>query len=336
MEVKKKPLGRAALGRGLSALISTPVSTTPVGGNAAVAQIPPGAENISASPTPVTVAPSASDEGVRFISIEQITNNPAQPRKEFTEAELAELTESIRGKGLLQPVLVRPSTNPGSPDIKYEIVAGERRWRAAKRAGLTQVPAIIRNLDERETLEFAIIENVQRQNLTPIEEAQGYQRLATEFSLSQNEIAERVGKDRASIANFLRLLKLPAEVLELLKKGELTMGHAKAILTIKEPTAQVSLARKAVKEALSVRELEAIVSRVVVLDAGHRITNKDAEANKNKEGERGVSFPDVIDRMRNKLGTKVLIKHHNSGRGRIEIEYFSEQELDRIVEQICK
>ncbi len=333
MESKKlKMPGRMALGRGLSALISTPVSTTPASSNLAVAKDEqPKAGTISAREN--IVQNNDNNQGIRFLSIDIIQNNPTQPRQEFNEQDLSELVESIKTKGVLQPVLVRPIKVGEGTEQRYEIVAGERRWRAARRAELKQVPAIVRALDDREALEIAIIENVQRASLTPIEEAQAYQRLAQEFSLSQVEIAQKVGKDRASVANYLRLLKLPSEVIEMLKAEDLTMGHAKAILTIKEPSAQLSLARKVVKEALSVRALEAIVSRVVVLDAGHRLPlkeDKDAVT-----PTKATSFPEVIDRMRNALGTKVTIKHHSSGRGRIEIEYFSEQELDRLVEHIC-
>src|SRR5262249_12845216 len=156
---------------------------------------------------------------------------------EFRAEELQELSNSIKTQGVLQPLLVRPSKGE---EGKYEIIAGERRWRAAKFAELTQVPVIIKDLDEKETLEISINENVQRQDLTPIEEARAYERLANEFKLGHQEIAERVGKNRASISNYLRLLKLPTEVLEMLRTDQLSMGHAKAILTIKEPNAQLS------------------------------------------------------------------------------------------------
>jgi ParB family chromosome partitioning protein len=185
-------------------------------------------------------------------------------------------------------------------------------------------------MDDIQALEIALVENVQRSNLNPVEEAQGYQRLIDEFRLSQKDVAERVGKDRASVANYLRLLVLPESVMKLLQEGAISMGHAKAILTVREPSAQVSLARKAVDESLSVRALEAIVSRTVVLEAPKRPVSRVGR----ERGADGVPV-DVIDRMRNRLGTKVVVRHHRSGRGKIEIEYFSEQELDRLVELIC-
>lgn len=326
---------RNALGRGLSALISTPVPTTP----GVIASESSGL----VSNSPISFAPSSggfsdgSGDGVRFVPLESVLNNPNQPRSEFKPEELAELAESIKVHGVLQPVLVKPlaSAEGGS---RFEIIAGERRWRAAKLAGLTMIPVIVRTLSDRETFEIALIENIQRSNLTPVEEARAYERLATEFNLSQSEIAARVGKERATVANYLRLLKLPSEVLQMLTAGEISMGHAKAILTIKEASAQLSLARKVVKESLSVRALEEIVSRVVVLDAGHRITHKSALAGEGREHQEGTptSLIEVIERMRRSLGTKVTIKTHRSGRGRIEIEYFSDQELERLVDHICE
>ncbi len=316
MEAKKP---RQALGRGLSALVSAApqINKTEVPWNA-----------VEHSKGPADAANS-----VNQIEIESIRTNPTQPRQEFNQAELAELSESIRTKGVLQPILVRPIKKTDSGQ-SFEVVAGERRWRASKLAGLRTIPALIKELTDRETLEIAIVENIQRAQLSPIEEAQAYQRLISEFGLSQVEVAERVGKERATVANFLRLLKLPNEVIELIKAGSLSMGHAKVLLGIKEPSAQTSLARKTIKESLSVRALEAIVARVVVLDAGKRPATQQSTETSDKTAE--LAFPAVVDKIRNMLGTKVLIKHHASGRGRIEIEYFSESELDRIVEQICR
>ena len=346
MEVKKPKIpARSALGRGLSSLISTPVSAFPMRDESNSARPPQVVANLAVESRQfeTTQQPTHSGDEIRFISVEIIAGNPSQPRQDFKEAELKELADSIKSKGVLQPVLLRPALSSQEEKPRFEIIAGERRWRAAKLAGLERIPAIVRDLDDREALELSIIENVQRENLSPIEEAHAYQRLAADFSLSQQDIAEKVGKDRASIANYLRLLKLPSEVIDLLRGNQISMGHAKAILSIREPSAQLSLARKVVKESLSVRDLEAIVSRVVVLDAGHRLSGKAAEAAK-EAAAKSISnipanfnvFPEVIDRMRNALGTKVVIKHHRSGRGRIEIEYFSEAELDRIVEHICR
>jgi len=312
---------RSALGRGLSSLISSP----PVSLSLAARSEPQGTE-------PAELATNEAKPGeptIRFIDINLIGANPTQPRQHFEDSELNELANSIRTSGVLQPILVRPSKEDST---RFEIVAGERRWRAAKIAAILKIPALVKIIDDRETLEIALVENVQRSNLNPIEEAIAYQRLIDEFSLTQLEIAERVGKDRASIANYLRLLRLPKDVLQNIKGGQLSVGHAKAILSIKDTMAQSSLAKKAIGESLSVRALEGLVSRVVVLDAGRVAANKDMQGNKLTKAN---SFPEIVDKLRNAMGTKVVIKHHPSGRGRIEIDYFSEQELDRVVDKIC-
>lgn len=321
----KKPI-KPALGRGLSALISSPVpifrsqATTEGGAAIKIEEI----QSVS-KPTP------SNTNNVQYIEISKILNNPSQPRQEFNESEILELSLSLKKLGVLQPILVRPSKKDSE---YYEIIAGERRWRAAKLAGLIEVPVIVKDLDDRETLEVAIVENVQRENLNPIEQAQAYQRLSDEFKLSQEEIAEKVGKDRASVSNVMRLLKLPKEIIQNLKEGKLTIGHAKAILSIKDPSAQLSLSRKVVTEELSVRALESLVSRVVVLDAGR--TAKKLNRISANDSQNEANYPEAHERLRRALGTKVKIKEVLSGRGRIEIEYFSEQELDRIIEKICQ
>jgi ParB family chromosome partitioning protein len=207
----------------------------------------------------------------------------------------------------------------------YQIIAGERRYRAAAKAGLAQVPVIIKSLDDRETLEVAIVENVQRQNLNPFEEAKGYQRLMDEFALTSQEVADRVGKDRATVSNMTRILKLPPVVQEMVRDGRISVGHAKAILTVKEPVAQISLANKVISENLSVRALESIVSRDVVLDSPRK-TEKGAT-------KRNLisPHPELEERLRNALGTKVSI-HRSARGGSIELHFFSEGELDRLVD----
>jgi len=192
------------------------------------------------------------------------------------------------------------------------------------------VPVLIRDLSERETLEIAIVENVQRQGLNPIEEALGYQRLIEDFSLSAQEVAERVGKDRASVANFVRLLKLPPVIQEMLKDGRLSVGHAKAILTVKEPVAQIGLANKIVAENLSVRAIEAIVSREVVFDAPKKGGAKNgASASQNEP-----IYPELEERLRNVLGTKVTIERSRKG-GKIELHFYSDEELDRLIQLLA-
>lgn len=333
---------RAALGRGLSALISNPVPVSPpvAASNAAPAVSPSpfvvSSSNIAVTNQPVQLvsaiaasAPVAAPQGdIMYVSPSSVEPNPKQPRQHFDEAELAELASSIATLGVLQPVLVRKTSVAG----RFEIIAGERRWRASQRAELKQIPVVVRDFDDRETLEVALVENLQRSNLNPIEEARAYQRLSDEFSLTQQEVADRVGKDRATVANSIRLLKLAAEVLTLCESRQLSMGHARSLLSIKDASAQIRLAKKAIADDLSVRDLESLVARAVVLDAG-KVMNGGASE---KEGvSAALQFPEVIDRLRNSLGTKVNIRHTQSGKGRIEIEYFSEDELDRLVESIC-
>ncbi len=337
--------GRTALGRGLSALISNPVSVSrtqpaspvtdePLSVVSSPVAAPEPASSVEAA-EPTNIVPFANKNRVNFVAVTKIVNNPSQPRQVFGETELRELADSIKTHGVLQPVLLRAAKSQDHQGM-YEIIAGERRWRAAQLAGLAEVPAIIHEIGDREALEIALVENIQRANLNPVEEAEAYQRLLDEFSLSQNEIAERVGKDRSSIANFLRLLKLAPEVLTMVREGKLSMGHAKAILTIKEPAAQLSLARKCLEESLSVRAVEAIVSRTVVLEPEKKVAPVKASSVTEEAPSGMVSFPETTDRLRQMLGTKVTIRHHPTGRGRIEIEYFSEQELERVVDIVCK
>ena len=299
---------RSALGRGLSALVSSaPVAATPP----AMQAVENTAESAVATPS-VDGAPS-----VLYVDVARITANPEQPRVDFPEQEIVELSESIKALGVLQPILVRPRAGG------YQIVAGERRFRASIRAGLSQVPVLIKDLSDRDTFEVALVENVQRLNLNPLEEAKGYQRLVDEFNLSAQEVAERVGKDRATVANLVRVLKLPAAVQEYLREGHITVGHAKAILTVKEPAAQTSLAQKVIDESLSVRALEAIVSREVVLE----------EPKKPRSGKvlESSEFPEIEERLRNSLGTKVTIRRSKKG-GAIELHFFSDSELDRLID----
>ena len=301
----EKAKKRQALGRGLGAFISTPMVA-----NAAV--------KIEQNQDVIQESTSSTPESE--IEITKIVANASQPRRVFNEEELQELSTSIKLHGVLQPLLVRPIDGE-----KYEIIAGERRYRAAKEKKKKKVPVIIKDLTDKESFELAIIENVQRDDLNPIEEAEAYQRLVDEFGLTQIEVADRVGKDRVTISNAIRLLKLPKEVLALVQDGSLSTGHAKAILAVKEPVVQKNLAKKVINENLSVRRLEDIVSRVVVL--------KEQKPKKAKRED--SSFPEVADRLRKTFGTKVVINHQKNGSGKIILSYFSEEELDRLVEMMC-
>lgn len=323
----KKP-ARPALGRGLSALVSAsaaPVTASPQTATEIASQSAPSNTDASESTTyPQSSQPvEYSANSLTFLPISQLRANPKQPRQDFSDLEVAELAESIKALGILQPIMVRPLSP--APNATYQIVAGERRFRAAIRAGLSQVPVVIKELNDKETLEIAIVENVQRQGLNPIEEALGYQKLIDEFSLTVQEVAERVGKDRATVANTTRLLKLPQQVQDMLRDGRISVGHAKAILTVKEPNAQIGLANKIIAESLSVRTIESIVARDVVLDP----PKKDLGISIRQT--RAAAFPDVEERLRNVLGTKVTINKKRKG-GSIELHYFSDEELDRLVQ----
>lgn len=255
-----------------------------------------------------------------YLKISLIEPNREQPRKEFDQEELEELAESIRNYGVLQPIMVQKQGE------LYEIIAGERRWRAAKIAGLKEVPVIIRDFDRQKKMEVSLIENVQRSDLNPIEEAMAYRQLIDEFGLKQEEIAERVSKNRATIANSLRLLRLDARVQDFLIQGVISNGHARALLALEDLEQQYAAAELIVKNGLSVREVEKLVKALL----------KPAKEKETKKEERDLSFifQDLEERMKSIMGTKVMIHRKDKSKGRIEIEYYSEAELERIVELI--
>lgn len=254
------------------------------------------------------------------VRLSKIEPNREQPRKDFNEEQLNELADSIRQYGVLQPLLVQRKG-----DI-FEIIAGERRWRAAKMAGLKEVPVVIREYTEQQTVEIALIENVQREDLNPIEEAIAYQRLMKEFHLKQEEIAERVSKNRSTITNSMRLLNLAPEVQQMLIENLISSGHARALLSLEDKELQLELANRIVREQMSVRDVEKAVKQ-----AGKAPREKkkvpDDEALE-------LIFKNLEDRMKTVMGTKVNISRKDKNKGRIEIEYYSESELERIVELI--
>lgn len=255
-----------------------------------------------------------------FLRVTSIEPNHQQPRKEFKEESLLELAESMKEYGVLQPLLVQKRG-----DI-YEIIAGERRWRAAKLAGLKEVPVVIREYTKQQSMEIALIENVQRENLNPIEEARAYQRLMQEFHLKQEEIAARVAKNRVTITNSMRLLKLDERVQEMLIQNQISGGHARALLAVEDVEQQFQLANRILAEKLSVREVEKLVKAL----------SKKKEPKEKKEEDEGLTliFRELEDRMKSAMGTKVSINRKDSNKGRVEIEYYSEAELERIVELI--
>ncbi len=252
-------------------------------------------------------------ERLTHCSVDDIVPNRCQPRKKFDTASLRELAESIKEKGVIEPLLVRERSGG------FELVAGERRLRAAKMAGLSKVPVVVISATDRESLEYAIIENIQREDLNPLEEAEAFRAL-TGFGLSQEEVARRVGKERATVANYLRLLKLPPEVRDELAKGTISMGHARAILSLNGHAAQRELCRKVIKKALSVRETEALAGRM----------RSGSEGKVSKTAPAHDTDP-LEDELRRIFGTKVTVKDRN-GKGRIEISFYSKEERERIIE----
>ena len=264
-------------------------------------------------------------QNTQEISIEDIETNPYQPRRHFDPESLQELAASIKEHGVLQPLLVRKK-DPG-----YQLIAGERRLRAAKQAGLSTVPVVVKALDDRTVMEIALVENLQREDLNPLEEAEAYQRLITEFNLTQEEVAKAVGKSRPAIANTLRLLNLPEPIQQLVANGQLTMGHARALLSLERPEEQLYISEKIITEKLSVRETEEIV-RQTRLSGVSRETPGEGEEKKQKERQKiDPNLQAIIDDMTRLFGTKVRIKK-NGERGKIEIEYYSPEEFERITE----
>jgi len=259
------------------------------------------------------------EEGqVQDIPVEQVRPARGQPRERVDEEGLAELAQSVRVHGVLQPVLVRPVSGG------YEIVAGERRWRAAVMAGLRFVPAIVKDVSEAERLELALVENLQREDLNPLEEAAGFRQLVERFGYTQEQLAARVGKSRSYVANTLRLLGLAPAVQEMVRAGKLSAGHARALLSVSDERLQVALAEKLVQRGASVREAEEMVRREA----------RKGETRRRAAGE-GGSWQPWEDRLRRALGTKVFIRGDEQ-KGRIEIHYFSRQDLERIVEALVR
>ena len=289
---------RKALGRGISALLPTRPSTA-----AAVSAL-------ESAPN-VTVGP----QGAAHVAIDQIDANPLQPRSIFQPERLRELADSILANGIIQPLIVRTKGD------RFELIAGERRWRAAKVAGLKAVPVVVQNLVEERILEVSLIENIQREDLNPIEVAQAFDRLCREMGMSHEEIAKRTGKDRSTVTNMIRLLRLPDQVQILLAERKLSMGHARAILGIENPQLQLSLADKAAAEGMSVRQVERAVQKM----------NEDRDPSEPKpEPKLDPNVKAALEELERHLGTRVKIAEKGQGRGKIEIEFYSMEDLDRI------
>ena len=261
---------------------------------------------------------SQNSSGEILVKINQVEPNREQPRKEFDEDSLMELADSIKQFGILQPLLVQKRKD------YYEIIAGERRWRAAKIAGIKEVPIIIRDYTDQEIVEISLIENIQRENLNPIEEAMAYKRLLEEFHLKQDEVAERVSKSRTAVTNSMRLLKLSPRVQQMIVDDMISTGHARALLAIDDEEQQYQLANRIFDEKLSVRETEKLVKA---------LKNPKKEVKKEKP-EHTFVYDNIEEQMKNIIGTKVSVNPKANGKGKIEIEYYSEEELERIYDLI--
>ena len=273
-------------------------------------------DNIDETPQPVEI--------LSVIDINKIRLSPNQPRKHFDEDALDELAESIREYGVIEPLIVRPVD-----EDTYELVAGERRFRAGVQAGLHGMPAVVRVLNDRQSLEVALIENLQREDIKPLECAQAYRRLIDEFGLTQEEVAERVGKKRPTITNTLRLLNLPAQILESLDKDEITEGHARALLSVSDFDSQIGIWERVVGQGLSVRETERLCR------AGVK-TSKTKVARETRHRYDDPNMLDVQDKLRRFLGTKVSINRLSESKGKIEIEFYDDEDLMRILDLISQ
>jgi ParB family transcriptional regulator, chromosome partitioning protein len=262
----------------------------------------------------------AESRALLYCGIEEIIPNPSQPRKHFDESKLQELAESVREKGILEPLLVRRT------DQGYELIVGERRWRAAQKAGLREVPVLVKEVEGREAFEISLIENLQREDLNPIEEAEAFKHLIEEFNISQDDLSKRIGKDRTTITNTLRLLKLPLEVRNQLLQNRITSGHARALLSLENKEKQKELCALIIKKGLSVREAERLAKQWAEKSQKRPPSGK-------KQGDLESQLHSLQDSLRKRLGTKVHIAQKGN-RGKIEIEYFSHEELERIVETI--
>ncbi len=270
--------------------------------------------------TPAPSATPVSEPGTRILlaPIGQVKPNPNQPRKEFDEQAMLELAQSIERDGVISPIIVRKTST-----ADYQIIAGERRWRAASIAGLTEVPVIVREADDQKVLELAIVENIQREDLNPIELAIAFERMATELSLSHEEIGQKTGKDRATVTNSIRLLQLPAQLQRLVASRQLTSGHARALLKLPTEKAQSDLAERCIRESWSVRQIEEFTKPPK--EAGDEIV-----APKKTTKIQDPNIRAAIGELERSLGTRVRIMEKSKGKGSIEIEYYSDEDLDRI------
>jgi ParB family transcriptional regulator, chromosome partitioning protein len=297
-------MAKPALGRGLGALLGSP-STPP----------PPEPAAIQDS----SITDESARTAVRRVALDRVQPCPFQPRKSFPDEALRDLADSIRAQGIVQPLIVRQA-----PGDNYELIAGERRWRAARLAGLTEVPVIVREADDRAALELALIENLQRENLNPIEEAQGFAQLIDQFQLTQEEAASRVGKSRAVVANALRLLKLAPDLQAYLRDERLSVGHAKVLLSLPDHPRQLLAADRILRQSLNVRQTEDLVAQLQDQAATSRAPGL------RKAGSTDPHVDQIQTRLRERLGTKVELRYRQ-GRGAVQIHFFNDDDLERVL-----
>ena len=301
-------MSKPALGRGLGALL---------GGN----PVRPAGAPAAPSPAPATASPAPADrDRVQRVPLTKVRPSALQPRKQFSDESLRELADSIREQGIVQPLIVRERNG------FFELIAGERRWRAAQLLNLAEVPVIAREADDRSVLELALIENLQRENLNPIEEALGYAQLAEQFKLTQEEISAKVGKSRTVVANAIRLLKLPAAVQNYLRDGRLSIGHAKVILGITSDRDQQAAAERCIKEGLNVRQTEGLVAKLL-----KRGTKKNVQPETIAIAAGDPHVADLEAKLRDVFATRVQLRY-DKGKGSVEIAFYSDAELERILQ----
>lgn len=320
---QKNNQNRPALGKGLASLLPGAAHNPAIMAKQMLGDIPPAAQATQSMPAQQVENKVMSDRipGITMADIDQVIPNQFQPRRDFDESALSELSESIKANGIIQPLIVRRGE-----DGKFSLIAGERRLRAAKLAGVKQVPVVIRKSTDKEALELALIENIQREDLNCVDVALSYFQLVEDFHLTQEAVAQRVGKDRASVANHLRLLKLPEAIIQDLREGKLSFGHGRSLLSISDPLKRLELRNRIVENQLSVRETERLVAELLVQPG-------EAEEKKQK------IIPEVLrsfsERLGRALGTRVKTKG-DQYRGSIVIEYFSKEDLERISEQLMR